>query len=102
MEQLGAGEIMITSIDRDGTMEGYDLELLSRVTSAVDIPVIASGGAGKKEDFYSAIAQGKASAVAAASIFHFTEQTPLEIKRYLASQGVPVREGITATARDRR
>lgn len=78
LESLGAGEILLTSIERDGTMQGYDLELIRRVVERVRIPVIASGGAG-------------ASAVAAASLFHFTQQTPLEAKRYLADRGIPVR-----------
>jgi cyclase len=90
-ELMGAGEILLTSIDRDGTMQGYDLDLTHRVTSAVSIPVIASGGAGSYEHMADVLRQGKASAVAAASIFHFTEQTPLEAKRYLKSQGFPVR-----------
>jgi cyclase len=91
MERAGAGEILLTSIDRDGTMRGYDLELLRRVSSAVTIPVIASGGAGNYEHMFEALSKGGASAVAAASIFHFTQQTPLEAKKYLAFQGLPVR-----------
>ncbi len=91
VEALGAGEILITSIERDGTMQGYDLELIQQVTAVVRIPVIASGGAGNYEHMAAAVQTGKASAVAAASIFHFTQQTPLEAKRHLASQGVPVR-----------
>lgn len=91
MEQRGAGEILITSVDRDGTMAGYDLELIRRITSRVRIPVIASGGAGNYEHLLDAIDTGKAAAVAAASIFHFTEQTPLEAKKYLAARGIPVR-----------
>lgn len=91
MEQRGAGEILITSVDRDGTMEGYDLELIRRITSRVRIPVIASGGAGNYEHLFAALDTGKAAAVAAASIFHFTEQTPLEAKNYLAARGIPVR-----------
>lgn len=91
MERMGAGEILITSIERDGTMAGYDLDLISRVTSCVSIPVIASGGAGHYGHMYDALTQANASAVAAASIFHFTQQTPLEAKNYLASHGVPVR-----------
>ncbi len=90
-ESLGAGEILLTSIDRDGTMLGYDLELLSLVTQGVAIPVIASGGAGSYAHMADAIVQGQASAVAAASMFHFTEQTPVEAKRYLRAQGIPVR-----------
>ncbi|MBP0001028.1 MAG: imidazole glycerol phosphate synthase subunit HisF [Cyanobacteria bacterium SID2] len=91
VESLGAGEILLTSIDRDGTMSGYDLDLTQQVTGAVSIPVIASGGAGSYEDMTSVLQAGKASAVAAASIFHFTEQTPLEAKRFLKSRGLNVR-----------
>lgn len=91
VETLGAGEILLTSIDRDGLMQGYDLDLIRQVTEAVNIPVIASGGAGGYEDFYLALTQAGASAVAAASIFHFTEQTPLEAKDYLQAKGLPVR-----------
>ena len=91
VERLGAGEILLTSIDCDGTMEGYDLELVRRVAGAVSIPVIASGGAGSPADMAAALLDGGASAVAAASIFHFTEQTPLEAKHYLRGRGIPVR-----------
>jgi cyclase len=80
-EALGAGEILLTSIDRDGTMEGYDVELVHQVSTAVSIPVIASGGAGSYEHMAEALREGGASAIAAASIFHFTQQTPLEAKR---------------------
>jgi cyclase len=93
LEDLGAGEILLTSIERDGTMQGYAYDLIAQVSSAVGIPVIASGGAGSYSDMHAAILAG-ASAVAAASIFHFTEQTPLEAKRYLASQGIAVRLGL--------
>jgi len=93
VEDLGAGEILLTSVERDGTMNGYDLELLSAVSSAVEIPVIASGGAGNYQHMYEAISEGKASALAAASMFHFTEQTPVEAKNFLASKGLPVRRG---------
>lgn len=96
LEKLGAGEILITSIDRDGTMLGYDLELISMVTHSVKIPVIASGGAGKPEHAYEAIKSANASAVAAASIFHFTEQTPLSVKHYLSQKGVPVRKTVNS------
>lgn len=92
LEENGAGEILITSIDLDGTMQGYDLELIKSVTSNVNIPVIASGGAGNYDDFYNAITLGGASAVAAASMFHFTEKTPKEAKRYLKSKGINVRK----------
>jgi cyclase len=89
-ESLGAGEILLTSIERDGTQEGYDLDLLRSVTAAVTIPVIAAGGAGCYEDMAKALKEG-CSAVAAASMFHFTQQTPLEAKRYLAERGFPAR-----------
>ena len=89
-EALGAGEILLTSIDRDGTLSGYDLELTRAVAQAVSIPVIASGGAGSYADMAGALEQG-AAAVAAAAMFHFTQQTPLEAKRYLRGRGFPVR-----------
>jgi cyclase len=91
VESAGAGEILLTSVDRDGTMSGYDLDVTSEVASAVGIPVIASGGAGGAEDMRQAIQEAGAAAVAAASIFHFTQQTPNQIKAYLASHRVPVR-----------
>lgn len=91
MEGLGAGEILLTSIDRDGTMEGYDIEVIRRVSRAVTVPVIASGGAGSFEDMGRAVLEGEASAVAAAAMFHFTQQTPAEAKQYLKKLGVPVR-----------
>lgn len=90
-EQLGAGEVLLTSIERDGMMCGYDVDLIAAVSSAVTIPVIASGGAGCYEDLVGALRDGGASAVAAASIFHFTEQTPLEAKLHLRAAGFPVR-----------
>jgi len=91
VEALGAGEILLTSIDRDGTMTGYDIELIRRVSEAVSIPVIASGGAGNYEHMAEVLSKGKASAVAAASIFHFTQQTPLEAKFSLREKGFPMR-----------
>lgn len=91
VEAEGAGEILLTSIDRDGTMEGYDIELTRSVSDAVGIPVIASGGAGSPAHMAEALAEGRASAIAAASIFHFTQQTPAEAKRFLAGQGFKVR-----------
>ena len=91
VENLGAGEILLTSIDRDGTMTGYDIEATRAVSEAVAIPVIASGGAGSYEDMVNVLVEGKASAVAAGSIFHFTEQTPLEAKRFLRRHGITVR-----------
>lgn len=91
VEALGAGEILLTSIDRDGTMKGYDLDVVASVAAAVSIPVIASGGAGTYEDMALALRQARASAVAAGAMFHFTQQTPMEAKRYLGERGVPVR-----------
>jgi cyclase len=91
-EGLGAGEILVTSIDRDGTMAGYDIELVRSVAEAVSIPVIASGGAGNYDHFLEAVRDGKASAVAAASVFHYTEQTPMGVKEHLSRHGVPVRD----------
>lgn len=86
----GAGEILLTSIDREGTMEGFDLELVAEVSRAVDVPVIAHGGAGTYEHLYEGIRAG-ASAVAAGAMFQFTDQTPAEAARYLASRGVEAR-----------
>lgn len=93
----GAGEILLTSIDRDGTMQGYDLHLVDSVARAVDIPVIASGGAGSYQDMVKAVKEAGASAVAAASIFHFTEQTPAGAKQALQAAGIPVRRNFVAT-----
>ena len=90
-EDRGAGEILLTSIDRDGAMTGYDLAVTRQVAEAVSIPVIASGGAGGFAHMAEAILEAGASAVAAASIFHFTEMTPREAKEHLRSKGVPVR-----------
>jgi len=91
VEELGAGEILLTSKDADGTKEGYDLEMTKAVAEAVTIPVIASGGAGKLEHLYEAVTTGKAAAVLAASIFHFGEISIPEAKRYLKERGIPVR-----------
>ena len=91
VETLGAGEVLLTSVERDGTMTGYDIVLTRRVCDAVSIPVIASGGAGTYAHMAEVLRDGKASAVAAASMFHFTEQTPLEAKHYLREQGFRVR-----------
>jgi cyclase len=96
VEELGAGEILLTSVERDGTMVGYDLELTRAVANAVAIPVIASGGAGSYAHMHEALVRGGASAVAAASMFHFTEQTPAEAKQYLAGKGVATRRSIAA------
>lgn len=91
MEKCGAGEILLTSIDNDGCMNGYDFEIIKKVSDAVNVPVIASGGAGSYEDMKSAVLDYGAQAVCAASIFHFTEQTPLGAKEYMAKHGIPVR-----------
>ncbi len=90
-EQLGAGEILLTSMDCDGTKAGYDIELTRLVAESVSIPVIASGGAGTKEHFYEALADGKAEAVLAASLFHYKELEIKEVKEYLRDKGVSVR-----------
>ncbi|MGB3405958.1 MAG: HisA/HisF-related TIM barrel protein [Jannaschia sp.] len=91
MEDRGAGEILLTSIPRDGTYQGYDLPLIAAVAQAVSIPVIASGGAGNYQHMVDAVLQANASAVAAASLFHFTEATPAEAKDALAAAGIAVR-----------
>jgi cyclase len=88
---LGAGEILLTSMDADGTKEGYDMDLVRSVSEAVSIPVIASGGAGRLEHMADVLQNGGADAVLAASIFHFGEYTVGEVKRFLAERGVPVR-----------
>lgn len=90
-ESLGAGEILLTSMDRDGTKDGYDIELTCAISSAVGIPVIASGGCGNLEHLYEALSDGKADAVLAASIFHFREYTIDEAKDYLEKKGIVVR-----------
>jgi cyclase len=89
--RLGAGEILLTSMDCDGVKNGYDLELTAAVSESVNIPVIASGGAGKMEHFYDAFTQGKADAVLAASLFHFGEISIPQLKDYLAGKGISVR-----------
>jgi cyclase len=94
---LGAGEILLTSMDTDGTQNGYDLELLRAMVEAVPVPVIASGGAGTLEHLYEALTVGGAHAVLAASIFHYGRSSIAEAKRYLAARGVPVRQ-VPATA----
>lgn len=91
VEKLGAGEIFLTSIDRDGTMEGYDLELIKKVTTAVSIPVIACGGAGKVKDIIDAVKVGGADAVSLASMFHYSGHTPNSIKERMKSAKIPVR-----------
>lgn len=89
--ELGAGEILLTSMDADGTKAGYDIELTKAVSQAVPVPVIASGGAGNKEHFYEALSEGGAEAALAASLFHFKELSIGEVKEYLLQKGVPVR-----------
>ncbi|MBO5525743.1 MAG: imidazole glycerol phosphate synthase subunit HisF [Clostridia bacterium] len=94
-QTLGAGEILLTSMDADGRKEGYDLELTKRVSSSVNIPVIASGGAGKKEDFYDVLSdEGGADAALAASLFHFGELEMQDLKQYLAGRGLPIRRTV--------
>jgi len=90
-ESLGAGEILLTSMDCDGTKNGYDIELTRQISEAVSIPVIASGGAGKLEHFKDAVTEGKADAVLAASLFHFKELEIKEVKEYLRKEGISVR-----------
>ena len=92
MQKLGAGEILLTSIDREGTKAGYDLELISRVSNAVTIPVIAFGGVGKWQDFVDGINIGKADAVSAANIFHFTEHSTFNAKDFMIRSGLNVRK----------
>ncbi len=89
---LGAGEILLTSMDKDGTKSGYDLALTRAAADAVNVPVIASGGAGRAEDFYDVLTEGGADAALAASLFHFGEIDMKQLKSYLAGRGVPVRE----------
>lgn len=91
MERYGAGEILLTSMDSDGTKAGYDLELTRQISESVGIPVIASGGAGNKEHFYEAFTKGKADAALAASLFHFKELPIKTLKTYLAERGLPIR-----------
>lgn len=88
---LGAGEILLTSMDKDGTKDGYDIPLTRAVAEAVDVPVIASGGAGELEHFYDVLTEGKADAVLAASVFHFRQFSVRQVKEYLRSRGVEVR-----------
>ncbi len=90
-EQLGAGEILLTSMDKDGTKSGYDIPLLKAVSSSVNIPIIASGGAGELYHFYEAVVEGNADAILAASLFHFRTFTIPQVKKYLKDKGIPVR-----------
>jgi imidazole glycerol-phosphate synthase subunit HisF len=91
VEAFGAGEVLLTSVDRDGTMQGYDIDLVHDVAEAVSIPVIASGGCGEYRHMAELLRLSRAAALGAASIFHFTEQTPREAKKYLAERGFSVR-----------
>ena len=91
MENSGAGELLVTSMDRDGTKKGYDIELISKIESVVNIPIIASGGVGNLDHLVEGIKKGKASAVLAASIFHYGTYSIKEAKQYLDSKGIPVR-----------
>ncbi len=88
---MGAGEILLTSMDADGTLAGYDIDLTRRISDAVSVPVIASGGAGKLEHFRDVLQEGHASAVLAASLFHFGTYTIPQVKKYLAHESIPVR-----------
>lgn len=89
--ELGAGELLLTSMDCDGTKEGYDLELTRQIADSVDVPVIASGGAGTMDHFYDAFEKGHAEAALAASLFHYHEMDIMDLKRYLSGRGIPVR-----------
>ena len=89
--ELGAGEILLTSMDKDGTKSGFDNELLNKITTKISIPVIASGGVGTLEHMYEGVVEGGASALLAASIFHFGEYRIQDVKRYLADKKIPVR-----------
>ncbi|MGV8982904.1 imidazole glycerol phosphate synthase subunit HisF [Clostridium sp.] len=91
VEKLGAGEILLTSMDADGTKEGYDIEFINAITSSVNIPVIASGGCGKIEDFYEVFEKSGADAALAASLFHYKELSIKEVKQYLKNSGVEIR-----------
>ena len=91
MEETGAGELLVTSMDRDGTQIGYDIELMSKISSKVNIPVIASGGVGNLDHLVDGIKLGNVSAVLAASIFHYGKHSVKEAKEYLDSKGIPVR-----------
>ena len=91
LQNAGVGEIIITSIDKDGTMEGYDINTLKIATNLLKIPIIASGGAGSFENIFDTLKIAKVSALAAASIYHFTKKTPLDVKKFLKSNNVPIR-----------
>jgi cyclase len=99
MDELGAGEILLTSMDRDGTRDGYDIPLTRAIADRVGIPVIASGGVGTLGHLVEGLTAGGADAVLAASIFHYGEHTVAEAKEYLRRRGVPVRPGVRGTIR---
>jgi cyclase len=88
---LGAGEIMLTSIDHEGMMQGYDMDFITMVSKMINVPLIANGGAGRLEDFEQVLTETRASAVAAGSIFHFTDQSPIKTRFYLSNNGIDVR-----------
>jgi cyclase len=90
-EELGSGEILLTSMDRDGTCAGYDLPITRKLSEELDVPIIASGGVGNLQHIYEGFSIGKADAALAASIFHFREYSIKEVKEYLKEQGIPVR-----------
>ena len=92
VQNLGAGEILLTSMDRDGTKSGFDNELLSKVSEFLKIPVIASGGVGVLEHFYDGVVKGKADALLAASVFHFNEISIKEVKKYLSNKNINIRD----------
>ena len=92
VEKNKPGEILLTSVDHDGMMDGYDIETIKKINKSSDIPIIASGGAGSEEDIYKVIKETNVQAVAASSIFHFTEITPLNVKKYLSSKGLEMRK----------
>ena len=91
VEELGAGEILLTSMDADGSQDGFDLEITNRISSSVQIPVIASGGGGTLDHFVDAVTKGKADAVLAASVFHYGTYTVHQVKEYMSQQGIPTR-----------
>jgi len=91
INQIGPGEILVTSIDHDGIMKGYDIDTINKISKSSDVPIIASGGAGKLHDFFDIIDKTDIKALSAASIFHFTEITPLDVKIYLDQKGIKVR-----------
>ena len=91
VQEFGAGEILLTSMDKDGTKSGFDIELLEKVSSILEIPIIASGGVGKLEHFYEGVAKGKADALLAASVFHFNEISIKEVKEFLFKKNINIR-----------